>query len=304
MYNNQLETFIHVAQAGSFSKAAEHAFITPQAVIKQITLLENSLNLKLFERTRRGVTLTAAGESLYKDAKYIIQYSKDSLERARTAMRDSENTIRVGTSIMTPSKFLIDLWPKIQKVCPELRLQLIPFENTPENAREILANLGQNIDVVAGVFDGKFLHTRGCAALELSMEPIRCALSVQHPLADKEVLDMRDLYGKNLLLMQRGWNSYIDLMRDDIWKNHRKISVVDFSFYDVHIFNQCENSNDLLMVIGNWDNVHPLLKILPVNWHYQIPFGLLYARQPSPQVKAFLNAVAQVMGLNHNISTN
>lgn len=100
MYNNQLETFIHVAQAGSFSKAAEHAFITPQAVIKQITLLENSLNLKLFERTRRGVTLTAAGKSLYKDAKYIIQYSKDSLERARTAMRDSENTIRVGTSMM------------------------------------------------------------------------------------------------------------------------------------------------------------------------------------------------------------
>lgn len=38
MYNNQLETFIYVAQAGSFSKVAEHAFITPQAVIKQITL--------------------------------------------------------------------------------------------------------------------------------------------------------------------------------------------------------------------------------------------------------------------------
>ncbi len=39
LYNTQLETFIHVADAGSFSKAAEEMFITPTAVIKQINLL-------------------------------------------------------------------------------------------------------------------------------------------------------------------------------------------------------------------------------------------------------------------------
>lgn len=40
MYNPQLETFTRVADAGSFSKAAEEAYITPTAVIKQINLLE------------------------------------------------------------------------------------------------------------------------------------------------------------------------------------------------------------------------------------------------------------------------
>ncbi len=297
MYNKQLETFVHVADAGSFTKAAENLFITPQAVIKQITLLESGMDLKLFERTHRGVALTAAGKSLYTDAKYIIQYSKDSLERARTAMRDSENTIRVGTSMMTPSKFLVELWPKIQRVCPELRIQLVPFENTPENAREILANLGQNIDVVAGVYDGEFLRSRGCAALELSIEPIHCAISVSHPLAQKERLEVSDSYGENLMLIRRGWNSYVDAMRDNLWQNHRQIHVTDFSFYDVHVFNQCENTNDVLMVIGNWEDVHPLLKVLPVNWNYQIPFGLLHAPQPAPQVKTFLDAVTQVMRL-------
>ena len=38
MYNPQLETFLHVADAGSFNKAAEESFITPTAVIKQINL--------------------------------------------------------------------------------------------------------------------------------------------------------------------------------------------------------------------------------------------------------------------------
>ena len=74
MYNPQLETFLRVADAGSFSRAAEEAYITPTAVIKQINLLEESLGVKLFDRTHRGLTLTKAGRSLFQDAKYIIQY--------------------------------------------------------------------------------------------------------------------------------------------------------------------------------------------------------------------------------------
>ena len=48
MYNPQIETFIKVADAGSFNKAAEELYITPTAVIKQINLLESSLDLVLF----------------------------------------------------------------------------------------------------------------------------------------------------------------------------------------------------------------------------------------------------------------
>ena len=60
MYNPQLETFIRVADAGSFNKAAEELFISPPAVIKQINLLEAQLGLTLFVRTHRGLKLTEA----------------------------------------------------------------------------------------------------------------------------------------------------------------------------------------------------------------------------------------------------
>lgn len=297
MYNPQLDTFIKVADLGSFSKAAEELYISPTAVIKQINLLESNLNLRLIDRTHRGITLTEAGKSLYKDTQYLIQYSKDSLIRARNAMQSNENIIRIGTSLMTPNQFLMELWPKIHQYCPELKFQLVPFENTPENAREILKNLGQNIDLVAGVFDKAFLKQRGYAALELSKEPICCAVSIHHRLAAKSKLDVSDLFGENLMLIRRGWNSYVDLLRDNIWGNYPQINVVDFPFYDVSVFNQCESSNDILMVIQNWENVHPLLKILPVQWDYVIPFGLLYSPNPSPQVLSFIHAVAQVFKL-------
>ena len=291
MYNPQLDTFIKVADAGSFNKAAEECFITPTAVIKQINLLERSLDVKLFERTHRGLILTKAGQSLYQDAKYIIQYCRESTVRAKNAMQNEDTVIRIGSSPMTPAQLLVQLWPEFQEYCPDMKFEIIPFENTPENAREILANLGKNIDVIGGIFDQTMLELRNCDGLELSREPFCCAVSIHHPLAVKEKLKISDLYGQNLMLMHRGWSSYVDQLRDDLWKNHDEINIIDFDFYNTNIFNRCENTNDVLLAIPGWANVHPLLKVIPVEWEYSIPYGLLHSRKPSESVKKFLSAV-------------
>lgn len=295
MYNPQLETFLRVADAGSFNKAAEEMYITPTAVIKQINLLEGTLDVKLFERTHRGLTLTKAGKSLYQDAKYIIKYCEESVIRAKNAMQSDSNVIRIGTSPMTPAQLLVQLWSKIQVYCPDLKFELIPFENTPENAREILGNLGKNIDVVGGIFDETMLDLRKCAGLELSREPFCCAVSIHHRLAAKDKLAIEDLYGESLLLMKRNWSSYVDRLRDEIWKNHSRINIVDFDFYNMSIFNRCENSDDILLAIPGWANVHPLLKVIPVDWDYSIPYGLLHSLKPTPTVKEFLRAAKKVI---------
>lgn len=102
MYNPQLDTFIRVAEVGSFNRAAEELFVSTTAVIKQINLLERDLDVKLFVRTHRGLVLTEAGKSLYGDAKHIIQYSREAALRARNAMQKDDSVIRIGTSPMTP----------------------------------------------------------------------------------------------------------------------------------------------------------------------------------------------------------
>ena len=273
MYNPQLETFIRVADAGSFNKAAEESYITPTAVIKQINLLEASLDVKLFKRTHRGLTLTKAGKSLYQDTKYIIQYCRDSVIRAKNAMQEDATVIRIGSSPMTPA----------------------PFENTPENAREILGNLGKNIDVIGGIFDETMLDLRRCKGLELSREPFCCAVSIHHRLASKDRLQLKDLYGENLMLMRREWSNYVDRLRDDIWQNHSQIHIIDFDFYSMEVFNRCENSNDVLLAIAGWASVHPLLKVIPVEWEHSIPYGLLHSPHPSENVKQFLAAAQMAL---------
>lgn len=294
MYNPQLDTFICVVEAGSFSKAAEELYISAPAVIKQINSLENSLNLQLFERTHRGLIITEAGKSLYQDAKYLIQYSKESLIRAQEAMNHNEEIIRVGISPMTPPEVFVELWPKIQKIYPEMKFKLITFENTPENAREILANMGKNIDVIAGIFDETMLELRGCDGTEISREPFCVAVSIHHRLAKKEKITLDDLAGENLMLMQRGWSYYGDMLRDDMMKNHPEINIIDFNLYNVEAFNRCENNNEVLLAFKSWESVHPLIRIIPVEWDYTMPFGILHSKKPSIKVKRLINAINKV----------
>lgn len=296
MYNHQLDTFMQVADKGSFSKAAVDLYISPTAVIKQMNLLEASLGVTLFNRTHRGLTLTEAGRSLYDDARHIIQFCGEAAERARQADAAGRHVIRVGSSPMTPADFLTELWPAVLKRCPGAAIKLVTFENTPENARRILANLGEDIDIVAGAFDESFLEYRGCAAMEISREPARILCSAAHPLAERDRLTLDDLAGHKVLVIRRGWNHVTDAIADELRGCGRDIEVEEFSFINVDIFNRCVESGELLVGIDPWEAVHPLLTAKPLEWDYALPFGIMHAPEPTDHVRKLLDAVADVIG--------
>ena len=88
------------------------------------------------------------------------------------------------------------------------------------------------------------------------------------------------------MLMRRGWSYYGDMLRDDMMKNHPEINIVDFNLYNVEAFNRCENNNEVLLAFKSWESVHPLIRIIPVEWDYKMPFGILHSLL-SHQVKCF-----------------
>jgi len=90
------------------------------------------------------------------------------------------------------------------------------------------------------------------------------------------------------MLMQYGEMNVTDILRDDLRKNHPQIHIMDFDFYNIETFNQCENGKCLIMAIDGWQNVHPLLKVIPVNWRYEVPYGILHSPEPTKIVKKCL----------------
>lgn len=294
MYNHQLDTFIKVADAGSFSKAAEELYISPNAVMKQINSLENRIGTSLFERTYKGLTLTLAGQSIYKDAKYIVQYSKDAIIRALEKEKNVQHVIKIGTSFTTPVNYLFSLWFEVTKIQPQLKFDLISFENNLENAREIMMNFGNTIDLVAGIYSDNLLKNRKCQALKLYKTPLCCMVPMGHHLCTKKELTLEDLKNETIMLIKRGYMDDFDNLRNDITKTYLSIKIEDFSFFNVKAFNKAVNNNRILIGVPEWCNIHPMMKIIPVNWKYTIPFGILHSPTPSKEVKIFLDAVKQL----------
>lgn len=293
MVNPQLTTFIAVAESGSFTKAAEALYITPTAVMKQINALEERVGITLFTRTNHGLELTAAGRSFLQDTKYILDYSARAIEKAKEIdHKDKQQLIRIGTSIMTPAKFLLDVWAEIQRFNPYIKIELIPFENTPINSVEILKNLGKHIDIVAGLYDDNFLKERGCKAAHFYDKKLSFAVPVSHSLCSKSKIEMRDLRGQRVLLIRRNWNEYIDKLREDLTANGTEI--VDFDMFNLNAFNRAAQENIPIITVEGWEDVHPLLRIVPADWEYRIPFGILYSPTPTKQVKDFIAALQRI----------
>ncbi|MEE3117337.1 MAG: LysR family transcriptional regulator [Pseudomonadota bacterium] len=69
----QLNSFVTIAEMGSFSRASEKLFVAQPALSRQIRLMEEALNVEVFVRHGRGVVLTAAGELLYEKAQTMFQ---------------------------------------------------------------------------------------------------------------------------------------------------------------------------------------------------------------------------------------
>ncbi len=202
VFDGRLETFIKVAESGSFTKAADILYVTPTAVMKQINALEKELSVTLFERTNHGLRITRAGESFLQDARYILEYIERAAQKAMEIEEgEKHRSIRIGTSVMTPAKFILDVWSQIQSRMPTLKIELIPFDNNPVNSVEILKNLGQHIDVVGGLYDENFLKERRCLAAHMYDKKILLAVPVTHALSAEALITPEKLKNRKVLFI-------------------------------------------------------------------------------------------------------
>ena len=293
MFDGRLETFIKVAECGSFTKAADDLYITPTAVMKQINALERELSVTLFDRTNHGLRITKAGESFLQDARYIVEYISRAEQRARDIHEgESRRSIRIGTSVMTPAKFILDVWMQIQSRMPTLKIELIPFENNPINSVEILRNLGQHIDIVAGLYDDAFLRERRCLASHMYDKRILLAVPVSHALSAESFITLEKLKNRKILFIRRGWNRYIDDLRDKL--ETKGVITEDFEMFKISAYNRAVAENTPIITVEGWEDVHPLLKLIPAEWKDSVPFGVFYSPTPSGLVRRFIDLLSSV----------
>lgn len=295
MLSQQLQVFLQVADCGSFTKAARRLMITPASVMKHINTLEGRLGVTLFKRDKKGVVLTAAGRSLVQDGKKMAALAKNAEARAKRAEQEEGIVIRVGSSLLNPSKALTDLWGPLRAAYPQYKFHIVPYTDTKEERLAIIAALGEKFDLLVGAFDSKRILTQA-NYLILGDYHLCVAVPKGHRLAAKKVLSIQDLHGERLIKVKRGETERLDHFQDILQLTHPQIIVEEADYYyDLDTFNACEQNGALLLTLDAWAEIHPSLITLPVQWDYTVPYGILYAEEPSQEVLQFLQILKSAL---------
>lgn len=291
MYNHQLDTFIKTAELGSFGKAAEALYISSTAAIQQINILESNCSFKLFIRTNHGVKLTPAGKSLYEDAKALIHFSEDALNKAKLLAESSETTLRIGTSLLYKCRMLTDLWTEVNEIFPELKIEIRPMKEY-ENRTTVFSRLGLDFDLFEGIYASAWKGS--CLFLELARMPVCCAVSKNHRLAKASELSMQDLSGEILVMPVKGVSGVLDSFREMIDRDYPSCKIIDSDYYGMDTFVMCEMNSYILITQPVYEDIHPNLITIPLQADYSMPYGLIYAKEPTEATKNFIKAVKEL----------
>ena len=289
MYIQQLATFIQVAEAGSFGKAAEILFISTPAIVQQINLLEERCGFPLFNRSNRGVSLTPAGQSLYEDGKKIIALSDKALERAKQIFEDSLMTIKIGSSPIFRARVLIDAMNMTRE--DELQFHYeIPNLVSELSQFKQFELLGNQCDLLEAIFCD-LAWADQCQFFELFQTPICIAVNQLHPLAKKKKVSLEDILPYTIILAREGAISQLDALRKDLQDLDPDITIQDAQTIGQDLISMTEVQPYIFITQKIFQDNHPSLVTIPLDTPHTLPYGFLYAKEPSQATLDFLDYV-------------
>jgi len=120
----QLTYFLAIAHEGSFLKAAQKVFVAQSALSHQMALLEDELAASLFDRTKRGVTLTPAGELLQAHARAVLRQVDDAKTSIASLSDTPEGRVIVGIPHSVSNALALPLYQSIRLSTPKIELEL------------------------------------------------------------------------------------------------------------------------------------------------------------------------------------
>ena len=151
----QLEAFVQVSESGSFSKAAKELFLTQPTISAHISSLEKELNVRLFIRNTKEVSLSDDGKDLYRYAKQITDLEKAIEERFYMDSDDGKHFITIAASKI-PAQYLL---PKVL-MCYRERYPKEQIKIMETDSSEVVT---QVVDHMVDVgFTGTVLEKKHC----------------------------------------------------------------------------------------------------------------------------------------------
>jgi LysR family hydrogen peroxide-inducible transcriptional activator len=196
---HQLRYFCAIADAGSFSRAAQQSHVSQPSLSQQILKLENELGARLFDRLGRAVRLTELGRIFLPRARAVLR----DLEAARTELVERKTSISgpicVGVIPTIAPYFLPTILAAFSRKCPQARVSVV--EETTSRLLEKLRAGSMDVAIVALPLD---LRGHEFESFRLMTEKLIAALPKRHALSRRRAVSLSELQCEPFLLLRDG----------------------------------------------------------------------------------------------------
>ncbi len=192
-----LRYLVAVADTRHFGRAAERCFVSQPTLSAQLKKLEQSLGVQLIERQPNNVALTPAGEQIVGRARRILEACEEVTTLARSHRDPLAGTLRVALLPTIGPYLLPHIARPIQRALRRLELHLHEYQTAPMLAKIKAGELELGILALPVDLDG-------LEARELYTEPFKVLVPERHALARHERVQLSDLEGESLLLLEEG----------------------------------------------------------------------------------------------------
>lgn len=192
-----LEYAAAVDRTRHFGRAAEACAVSPAALSEQLRKLEDRLATRLFERGDRRVEPTPRGVVLLRQIELVLSHAHGLLEMARASAEHLAGPVRLGAIATLGPYYLPHLLREARQAFPQLALQLI--EGRTAELLEQLRRGSVDAMLLALPVPGDW-----CMVEPLFFEPFRLVCPAGHGVAGLRTLNLADLAGDDLLLLEEG----------------------------------------------------------------------------------------------------
>jgi DNA-binding transcriptional LysR family regulator len=192
----QLQYFLAVAEEGTVSGAAQSLSISQSAVTEAIKELESDLGVILFERHRRGLTITHKGHQFYRHANRILADVQDARRSFLGEDAAPPSHLSLGVTSLVAGYVLSDLLARYRRAYPGVDVSAI--EDNGDYLEHLL--IGGELDVAVMVISN--LRDRNALQAEIfETSPYRLWLPLGHRLAAAESIALSDLSSEPLIML-------------------------------------------------------------------------------------------------------
>jgi DNA-binding transcriptional LysR family regulator len=184
----QMRYVVAVAETRSFTRAAERCLVVQSALSHQVARLERELGAKLFERTSRRVRTTPAGEAFLPAARQCLAAAERAAAEVAAAVGEVRGRLAVGLIPTVTAVDVPDALRDFRRLHPQVRIIL-----RVGASNELAEQVRQAALDVAFLGMPTTARLDGVAARELSRGHLVAAVAPDHPLAGREMVDLRRL---------------------------------------------------------------------------------------------------------------